>query len=101
MWKVGSYPEDATCPPGKARRSAWHLTQVGWWWVAIVGVFLGIGFGKGINLLVLLAYCMGVIFLLNVLRAGKQTRRLRMHYRLPDLVFARSPCRIEVDICND
>src|SRR5207253_2431653 len=82
-------------------RTSYQLTKVGRWWLGITLLFLGIGLGKGINLLLLLAYCMLVIFLLNLLRAGRQTRRVQARYRLPDQMFARTPCPISVDLQND
>ena len=56
---------------------------------------------KSINLLLLLAYCLLAIFLLNAALVRGQLRRVRARRRLPDQVFARTPCPLEVEVWND
>ena len=81
-------------------QSAFRVTRTGRWWLTLTGLLLAIGIGKGINLLMLLADSLLAVFLLNVLAARRQSRRVRARRHLPDLVFARAPCAVEVEVAN-
>jgi uncharacterized protein (DUF58 family) len=82
-------------------QSAFPVTPIGWWWLGMTLLLLSIGIGKSVNLLILLGYCLLAVFLLNMLVARRQSKSVRAECRLPDLVFARAPCQIEVEVRNE
>jgi uncharacterized protein (DUF58 family) len=77
------------------------VTRVGRWWLGVTVLLATIAMAKSINLLLLLAYCLLAIFVLNTLAARSQLRRVRARRRLPDLVFAQAPCTVEVEVWNE
>jgi uncharacterized protein (DUF58 family) len=99
---IVSLPEspDPSVEPRAVPYFAVEVTRAGWWWLGLTVLLMAIGVGKGINLLILLADSMAVVFFLNVLAARGQSRRVAPRRRLPDLVFARAPCHVEVDVTN-
>ncbi len=77
------------------------MTRVGRYWLGITTLLAAIGLVKNINLLILLAYSLLVIFCLNVLSARRQVRQLWARRQLPDLVFARSPFSLVISLGSD
>jgi uncharacterized protein (DUF58 family) len=78
----------------------WALSRPGWLWLIISGSILGLGVGKNINLLALLGTVMVVILFLSAVVAGRRLRRLGVHRRLDDLLFASSACGVELTLSN-
>jgi uncharacterized protein (DUF58 family) len=81
-------------------RSSLRLPTVGRCYLLVALTLLLIGLYRNINLLLLLGYAMLVLAALNGLAAGRSVRRLRGRRRLPDWVFARTPCGVEVEVSN-
>jgi uncharacterized protein (DUF58 family) len=75
-----------------------RLTAEGWGWFAIGSVLWGIGFYKGINLLLLVAYAMLLLLALNAWLAVRQVRQLRARRQLPGPIFAGEPAAIDVSV---
>jgi uncharacterized protein (DUF58 family) len=75
-----------------------RLTPEGWGWFAIGFVLWGIGFYKGINLLLLVAYAMLLLLVLNALLAGRQLRQLRARRQIPGPIFAAEPATVDVSV---
>jgi uncharacterized protein (DUF58 family) len=63
-------------------------------------VLLVIGFFKNINLVMLLAYALLALLILNRLTGSRGLTRLLVHRRIPQLLFARTPALVEVQVSN-
>jgi len=61
---------------------------------------LAIGMHRSINLLTLLAYAMLTMGALNLLAAKRSLRGLVVRRRIAEWLFARTPCRVEVQVSN-
>jgi uncharacterized protein (DUF58 family) len=69
------------------------------WLLVAIGLFF-IGWGKGINLVVLLSYLMLLLWGMNALVAGRRLHRLQAHRRIDGLVFAGTPVNVAVEVVN-
>jgi uncharacterized protein (DUF58 family) len=71
------------------------------WFVLLAAVFLlGIGFFKGINLVMLLGDALLALLILNRLTVGRGLTSLQARRRLPPLLFARTSAPVEVELAN-
>src|SRR5947208_14520946 len=77
-----------------------HLPKEGLCWLLAAGALLAGGWFRGMNLVLLLAYFMIVIWAVNFFLAGRGLRRLQAKRRMTDPVFARTPFTLEVEIRN-
>src|SRR5581483_7397206 len=77
-----------------------RVTLAGWLWLSAAGVSWGVSSYKGINLLMLLAYWMLLLWGLNALVAGRQLRHLRLRRWIEDPLFAGARCEVKVEIEN-
>jgi uncharacterized protein (DUF58 family) len=89
-----------TLPSSPAPRASWRPTLPGLLWLLVGSVVLGLGIGKNINLLALLGTVLLVILLLNAVMAGRRLRRLAVHRRFDDLLFAGARGRVELILHN-
>ncbi len=80
--------------------SSFILPRWGRYYLLVAAALLGIGFYRGINLLMLLGYALVTMAGLNLLAAGRSLRGLRVRRRIADWVFARTPCPLEVEVSN-
>ncbi|GIW79282.1 MAG: membrane protein [Gemmatales bacterium] len=82
------------------RRVRVRVTTEGWIWLVIASVLSLTGVYKSINLVMLLGYAMFVVWLMNLILAGRRLQSLdvRLHYRQP--IFAGTPFSYEVEIHN-
>lgn len=70
-----------------------------YWLLAVVGL-LAIGWLKHINLLLLLAYLMLVLWGLNFLLAGRRLLRLEVRRRIAGPLFAQAPFAVDIEVYN-
>jgi uncharacterized protein (DUF58 family) len=82
------------------RSSIFRVTGEGWCWLVLAAALLGIGIYKGINLLVLLACLLLMLWCVNALRAGKRLPQLRGRRWIDGPVFARTPLTVDVEVSN-
>lgn len=76
------------------------VTVAGWLWLVAAAVIWGASAYKGINVLMLLAYWMLLLWGLNALTAGRQLRHLRLRRWIEDPLFAGMPFELKVEIEN-
>jgi uncharacterized protein (DUF58 family) len=74
------------------------ITREGWLWLIATAGLWTAGVWKGINLLTMLGCTLGVVWILNALLVVRALRHLQARRRLPEVVFAGTPCRMEVEI---
>jgi uncharacterized protein (DUF58 family) len=86
---------DRSRPP-----TGFRIPKQGRYWVLAVLVLLAMGWFKGINLLLLLAYLMLVVWGLNFFLAGQRLHRLHVRRHIDGPVFARTPFAVTIDIAN-
>src|SRR5262249_508633 len=99
----GSNVESAVVPSGGSRpRVAKSLRlavpRQGKYWLLAVVSLLGMGWLKGINLLLLLGYLMLGLWGLNFALAGRRLRRLQARRRIGGPVFAQMPCTVAIEV---
>ena len=87
--------------PFPTPHSRFHITRVGSWFLIVTLLFLTIGIGKGINLLMLLADVLLTDLSGERAGAGRQLKRVRARRRFPDQVFAQARCPLVLEIDND
>src|SRR5438045_2396745 len=78
----------------------WSLPRHGRYWVATTAALSGVGFFRGINLLLVLGYVLLGLLAANLLLAGRGLGRLRARRRFGGPVFAGTPCAVEVVVAN-
>jgi uncharacterized protein (DUF58 family) len=76
------------------------VTRQGWCWLLLAAVMLGVGVYKGINLLLLLACLLLMLWFVNVFLAGRALRRLRGRRWIAGPVFAQAPVTVDVEVSN-
>lgn len=79
---------------------ALRLPRQGRYWLLAVAGLLAIGWFKHINLVLLLAYLMLVLWGLNFLLAGRRLLRLEVRRRLEGPRFALEPFKVEIEVYN-
>jgi uncharacterized protein (DUF58 family) len=72
----------------------------GRYWLLAVVCLLGMGWLKGINLLLLLGYLMLVLWGMNFALAGRRLRRLQARRRIDGPVFAQTPFTVLIEVFN-
>jgi uncharacterized protein (DUF58 family) len=82
------------------RPSSFRVTRQGWYWLLLAAVMLGVGVYKGVNLLLLLACLMLMLWCVNAWLAGRPPRRLRARRWFAGPVFARTPTDVDVEVTN-
>jgi uncharacterized protein (DUF58 family) len=85
---------------GDARRERFRLTRHGLTWLAVATTMGIVGWLRGLNLVLLLAYLMLLIWGLNYLLAGRGLYQLRARRRIDGPVFAQTPFVQEVSLEN-
>ena len=100
---VPAPPEAAVVPlerdPGSPRpRPGWHVPWEGVWWLLAAVAMWAVGWMKGINLLLLLAYLMGALWVLNLLACRRVLRRLEARREVAGPVFAGEPFPWAVEV---
>ncbi len=78
----------------------YSVPREGLYWLALAGLLLFIGWSKSINLLIVLGYLMFLVWLLNVLLAGRGLRGLRADRRIEGPIFAGTPFSLSVALTN-
>jgi uncharacterized protein (DUF58 family) len=78
----------------------WHLPREGKYWLLIATIFWGTGMFKSINLVILLACLMIVIWGLNALAVWRRLRRLRLRRWIDRPLFANTPVDVTIEIDN-
>lgn len=81
-------------------RTTLRVTREGLISLAVALLLWLIGLYKGINLLTLLASVLLVLWVFNLLLAGRRLASLRASLRCRGQVFARTPCRVDVEVVN-
>jgi uncharacterized protein (DUF58 family) len=84
----------------KSRKPRLRITREGRFWLLTAVFLLLLGWLKGINLILLLAYPMLALWGLNLLVAWRRPRTLRVRRRTDGPVFAQTPFRMEVEVEN-
>jgi uncharacterized protein (DUF58 family) len=92
-------------PSGRSRsrlaaRLRLAVPRQGKYWLLAVISLLGMGWLKGINLLLLLGYLMLGLWGLNFALAGRRLRRLQARRRIGGPVFAQMPCTVAIEVFN-
>src|SRR5262245_2941374 len=77
-----------------------HLTRHGLSWITVAATMAIVGWLKGLNLVLLWAYLMLLIWGLNYLLAGRRLQQLHGLRRIDGPVFARTPFVQEVAVEN-
>src|SRR5262249_55524103 len=77
-------------------RPFWRLPHAGRYWLLVSAALLGLGLYKNINLVTLLAYVLLAVLVLNLLALGRKLRGLKGRRLVGEVVFAGSPCTVEV-----
>jgi uncharacterized protein (DUF58 family) len=72
----------------------------GKFWLGAAASLLGMGWLKGINLLLLLGYLMLVLWGLNFALAGRRLQRLQARRHIDGPVFAQAPVTVSVEVFN-
>src|SRR5579884_877742 len=83
-----------------APRKTFRIPFEGVVWLAVASMLWATGLYKGINLVTLLGTLMLVLGILNIILAGRRVARLQAVLRSQGMVFARTPCRLELEITN-
>lgn len=86
-----------THEPAEARL---RLTDEGVYWLVTAGLLAVVGWWKSINLVLLLAYLMGVLLVVNGLLAQAQVRRVRLKREPLSPVFAEEDVTVRVTAEN-
>jgi len=90
-------PSTALAPP----RGALRLTSEGLAWLAAAAVLGLLGWSKSLNLLLMLAYVMAALLVLNGVLARMHARRVRVRRLVPRSVFAGESAETAVLVHND
>jgi uncharacterized protein (DUF58 family) len=80
--------------------AAFRITGPGWIWLMMAAALAGTGIHKGINLVLLLACVLLVLFAMNGVLAWRQLRSLRLHRQIEEPVFAGVSAGVVVDVIN-
>jgi len=77
-----------------------RLPREGIYWLFAAGVLLLVSWLKAINLVLLLAYVMLLLWSVNFFLAGRGLSRLQARRRLDDTVFVGAACAGEIEVSN-
>ena len=77
-----------------------RLPREGVYWLFAAGVLLLVSWLKAINLILLLAYVMLLLWSVNFFLAGRGLSRLQARRRLDDTVVAGAACAGEIEVSN-
>lgn len=77
-----------------------HIPFEGKLWLGMAICFAFIGWFKGLNLILLLAYFMLLLWLLNFLLAGRGLKKLEVRRRIERPAFAGAPFHLEIELHN-
>ncbi len=77
-----------------------HLPRQGRYWLLSVFCLLGIGWLTNINVLLLLAYIMLVLWGINFLLAGRRLGCIEARRRIDGPVFAQTPFAVRIEVFN-
>jgi uncharacterized protein (DUF58 family) len=75
-------------------------TLAGFLWLIFAAFMLAIGWAKGINLLLLFAYPLLLIWILNFALAGRHLHQLQAKRTIDGPIFAQTPFAEDVDFAN-
>lgn len=92
--------QSAACQPRKSSLFRFRLPREGVYWLFAAGVLLLVSWLKAINLVLLLAYVMLLLWSVNFFLAGRGLSRLQARRRLDDTVFAGAACAGEIEVSN-
>ena len=82
------------------RFSRFQVLRIGRSWLLMSLLLLVIGWLRGINVVLLLAYLLLVLWLLNFFLAGRGLGRLQGRRRMEGPIFARTPCTLSGEVVN-
>lgn len=77
-----------------------EVSRIGQGWLLLSLLLLVIGWLRGINVVLLLAYFLLVLWMINFFLAGRGLSRLRARRRLEEPIFARKPFALSMEIVN-
>lgn len=93
-------PQSTACQPRQISLFRFRLPREGVYWLFAAGVLLLVSWLKAINLVLLLAYVMLLLWSVNFFLAGRGLSRLQARRRLDDTVFVGAACAGEIEVSN-
>jgi uncharacterized protein (DUF58 family) len=93
-------PQSIACQLRKSSLFRFRLPREGVYWLFAAGVLLLVSWLKAINLVLLLAYVMLLLWSVNFFLAGRGLSQLQARRRLDDPVVAAAACAGEIEVSN-